>query len=77
MVIVMRGRRLISSIISQSLPLTWILVPSTSTSFASRFPANSGADIRQLHDLGYTTVEAENGARALELTRRKLEFELS
>lgn len=32
--------------------------------------------IRQLHDLGYKTVEADSGARALELTRSGLEFDL-
>jgi PAS domain S-box-containing protein len=32
--------------------------------------------IRQLHDLGYRTIEAESGARALELTRNGLEFDL-
>jgi len=32
--------------------------------------------IRQLHDLGYQTVEAESGAKALELTRGGLQFDL-
>jgi PAS domain S-box-containing protein len=32
--------------------------------------------IRQLHDLGYETVEADSGARALELVRDGLEFDL-
>jgi PAS domain S-box-containing protein len=32
--------------------------------------------IRQLHDLGYKTIEAESGAKVLELTRDGLEFDL-
>lgn len=32
--------------------------------------------VRQLHDLGYETVEAENGAKALELVRDGLRFDL-
>ena len=32
--------------------------------------------IRQLHDLGYKTVEAESGSKALELVRGGLEFDL-
>ena len=32
--------------------------------------------VRQLHDLGYKTIEADNGAKALELTRGGLEFDL-
>lgn len=32
--------------------------------------------IRQLHDLGYRTVEADSGVRALELARGGLEFDL-
>ena len=32
--------------------------------------------IRQLHDLGYKTVEADSGAKALELTRSGLKFDL-
>lgn len=32
--------------------------------------------IRQLHDLGYATVEAESGAKALELVRSGTEFDL-
>jgi len=32
--------------------------------------------IRQLHDLGYQTIDAESGAKALQLTRGGLQFDL-